>query len=202
MVFFLHAVCMTVCMGYDEEMTLGKLQITILDHMTANVNYYKQFHTGNVLKDMKRYFKFGTYCDSVVDLIVAMARAPDMNLQIYQKGPTGSIQILKHIAHATAKETHLKFTCDPNNVANNHYEAILLIDEPTLRHADEEVPIESPCPSTVKQPICLDDADDVIDFTDDCEMTIYEQPESLQNNTSDSELQFPVTYLLTWKLTV
>ena len=44
--------------------------------MAANVNYYKQFYTGHVLKDMKRYFKFGTYCDSVVDLIVvATARA-------------------------------------------------------------------------------------------------------------------------------
>ena len=55
--------------------------------MAANVNYYKQVHAGNVLKDMKRYFKFGTYCDSVVDLIVvAMARALNMNLKIYQKG--------------------------------------------------------------------------------------------------------------------
>ena len=108
-------------MDYDGDMTLGKLQSSILDHMAANVNYYKQFHTGNVLKDVKRYFKFGTYCDSVVDLIVvAMARALNMNLKIYQKGQTGNIQILKHITHVTAKEAHLKFTCNPSNVANNH----------------------------------------------------------------------------------
>ena len=70
-------------MDHDEEMTLGKLQSSILDHMAANVNYYKQFHTWNVLKDMKRYFKFGTYCDSIVDLIVViMARALNMNLKI------------------------------------------------------------------------------------------------------------------------
>ena len=75
-------------MDHDEEMTLGKLQSSILDHMAANVNYYKQFHTGNVLKDMKRYFKFGTYCNSIVDLtVVAMARALNMNLKIYQKVP-------------------------------------------------------------------------------------------------------------------
>ena len=81
---FLHAVCMTLCMDYYADMTLGKLQSSILDHLAANVNYYKQFHTGNVLKDMKRYFKFGTYCDSVVDLIVvATARALNMNLKIY-----------------------------------------------------------------------------------------------------------------------
>ena len=42
-------------------------------------------------------------------------------------------------------------------MANNHYETILLIDEPTLRHTGEEVTIESPCPSSLEQPICLDD---------------------------------------------
>ena len=194
---FLHAVCMILCMDCDEEMTLDKLQSSILDHMAANVNYYKQFHTGHVLKDVKRYFKFGTYCDSVLDLIVVvMARALNMNLKIYQKGPTGNIQILEHITCATAKEAHLKFTCDPSNVANNHYEAILLLDEPTLRHTDEEVTIESPCPSTPEQPICLDDADDVIALTDDSEMTTSEQSDSLQNNTSDNELQFPMHLFL------
>ena len=81
--------------------------------------YYKQFHTGNVLKNVKRYFKFGTYCNSIVDLIVvAMARALNMNLKIYQKGPMGNIQILEYITHATAKEIHLKFTHDPSNVAS------------------------------------------------------------------------------------
>ena len=76
-------------------------------------------------------------------------------------------------------------------MANNHYNTILLLDEPTLRHTDEEVTIESPCPSTIEQPICLDDADDVIDLTDDSEMTTSEQPESPHSNTSD-ELQFPM----------
>ena len=61
---FLQAVYLTVCMDHDEEMTLGKFHSSILDHMEANTNYYKQFHTGNVLKDVKRYFKFGTYCNS------------------------------------------------------------------------------------------------------------------------------------------
>ena len=81
-------------------------------------------------------------------------------------------------------------------MANNHYEAILLLDEPTPRHTDEEVTIESACPSTLEQPICLDDADDVIDLTDDSEMTTSEQSDSLQNNTSDNELQFPMHLFL------
>ena len=138
-------------MNHNEEMTLGKLQSSILDHMAANVNYYKQFHTGNVLKDEKIYFKFGTYCNSVVDLIiVATARALNMNLKIYQKGPMGNIQILEYITYATAKEIHLKFTHDPSNVASNHYDSILLLEEPSLSHTDIEVTIESPCPSTIE----------------------------------------------------
>ena len=44
------------------------------------------------------------------------------------------IQILEDNTHATAKEAQLKFTCDPSNVANNHYEAILLLDKPTQSH--------------------------------------------------------------------
>ena len=145
--------------------------------------------TNNSIQDMywrmwKDTSNLVTYCDSVVDLIVvAMARALNMNLKIYQKGPSGNIQILEHITHATAKEAHLKFTCEHSNVANNHYDAILFMDEPTPRYTDEEVTIESPCPSTLKQPICLDDADNVIDLTDDSEMTTSEQLESLQNNT-------------------
>ena len=188
---------MILCMDHDEEMTLGKLQSSILDHMAANVNYYKQFHTGHVLKDMKRYFKFGTYCDGVLDLVVvATARALELNLKIYQKGPTQNIQIFEDITHATAKEAHLKFTHDPGNVANNHYETILLLDEPTQRHIDEEATIQNACPSTLEQPITLDDADDVIDLTDDSKMTTSEQSDSLQNNISDNELQFPMHLFL------
>ena len=175
-------------MDNEEDMTLGKLQSSILNHMEANTNYYKQFHTGNILKDVKRYFKFGTFA---VDLIVvAMARALNMNLKIYQQGTSGNIQILEHITNATGKEIHLKFTHDHTNVANNHYDAILLLDKHTPRHTDEEVTIESPCPSAIEQPICLDDAD-VIDLTDDSEMTTSNQPESPHSNTSD-ELQFPM----------
>ena len=107
---FLQAVCLAVCMDLDEEMSVEKLQSSILNHMEANVDYYQKFHTGNVLKDVKRYFKLGTYCDSIVDIIViAAARALNMDLKIYQKGTLGNIQILEHITNATGKEIHLKF---------------------------------------------------------------------------------------------
>ena len=36
----------------------------------------------------------------------------------------------------------------------------------------------------------------MIDLTDDSEVTTYEQSDSLQNNTSDNELQFPMHLFL------
>ena len=142
---FLHAVGMVLYMDHDEMVTLDTVETGMFDHLASNVNYYKLFHTGHVSKDAQRYIKFGTYCENVLDLIVvAMARALNLNLTIYQKGLTGNIQILKHTAHATAKEAHLTFTCDHSNVADNHYEAILLLDKPTESHTEEEVNVKSP----------------------------------------------------------
>ena len=76
-------------------------------------------------------------------------------------------------------------------MANNHYEGILLLNKPTERHTEEKVTIESPCLSTLQQPVSLDDVDDLIDLTDDSEMTTSQQLDSLQNNTSNIELQLP-----------
>ena len=192
---FLQAVCMAVCMDQDEEMLVEKLQSSIFDHMKANVDYYQQFHTGNVLKDVKRYFKLGTYCNSVVDIIViAAARALNMNLKIYQRGTSGNIQIQEHITNTTGKEIHLKFTHDNSNVAMNHYDCILLLEEPTLCHTDEQVTIESPSLTTTGQATCMDDAD-VIDLTEDSDSTASEHPEMPHNNTGD-DLQFPMHLFL------
>ena len=77
-------------------------------------------------------------------------------------------------------------------MANNHYEAILLLDKPTESHTEEEFTTESQHPSTFQQARSLNDPDDVTDQTDDSEMTISQQLDSLQNNTSNNELQFPM----------
>ena len=90
---FLHAVEMVLYMDHDEVVTFDSMESTILGHLAANVNYYKLFHTGDVLKDAERYFKFGMYCDNVLDVIVvATARAVKWNLTIYQKGLKGRCQ--------------------------------------------------------------------------------------------------------------
>ena len=152
---------MVLYMGHDEVVTFDSMKSTILGHLVANVKHYKLFHTVDVIKDAERYFKFGQctqyYCC------------------LYQKGQKGNKQILKHTNHTTGKEVHFKFTCDPSNVADNHYEAILLLNKPTERNTEEVVMIESPCPSTFEQPISLDDAHDVTDLTDDSELTPFQK---------------------------
>ena len=79
---FLHTVGMVLYMDHDNTM-----ESSILDHLASSVNYYKLFHTGHVLKDAQRYFKFGRCCENVLNLIVvATARGLKLNLTIYQKG--------------------------------------------------------------------------------------------------------------------
>ena len=185
---FLHAVDMALYMDHDKVAPFNNMEGIILGHLVANVNYYKLFHVGDVLEDAERYLEFRMYCDNVLSvIIVATARALKLNLTICQKGPKGKVQILEHTTHAVGKEVHLKFTCDLNNL----YEAILLLNKPTERNTKQEVTIECPYPSTFEQPISLDDADDVIDLTDDSEMTAIQLPDFVQYNTSDNELQFP-----------
>ena len=73
---------------------------------------------------------------------------------------------------------------------SNHHKDMVLLK--TCREAyREEVIIESPCHSTLDQPISLDDTNDVIDLTDDSETTAFQQLDSILYNTSNNELQFP-----------
>ena len=102
--------------------------------------------------------------------VIAVARALNMNLKIYLRGTSGNIQIKEHITNSTGKEIHLKFTHDNSNMAMNHYDCILLLEEPTSSHTDEQVTIESPCPTTIGQPTCMDNTD-VIDLMEDCKST-------------------------------
>ena len=75
-------------------------------------------------------------------------------------------------------------------MAKNHYDCILLLDEPTMSHTDEQVTIESPSLITTGQVTCVDNAD-VIDLTEDSDITTSKHLETPHNNTGD-ELQFPM----------
>ena len=67
---FLNAIDLALYCDHNEVIAFDSLASNILGHLVANVNYYKWFHTGDVLKDAEGYFKFGSYCDSVVNLII------------------------------------------------------------------------------------------------------------------------------------
>ena len=83
-------------------------------------------------------------------------------------------------------------------MANNHYEPIMLLNSPTDRHTEEEVTIQSPHPNTLEQPISLDDADDVLDLTDDSEMPAIQIPDIVQYNTSINQLHLFVNIAAEW----
>ena len=78
---------MVLYFDHNEVVTFHSMESMIMGHLAANVKYYECFHTGDILKDAERYFKFGMYCDNVLSvIIVATARALKLNLTIYQKG--------------------------------------------------------------------------------------------------------------------
>ena len=48
------------------------METMIMGYLAANVRYYEHFHTGEVLKDTESYFKFGMYCDNILDVIIVV----------------------------------------------------------------------------------------------------------------------------------
>ena len=84
---FLNANDLVLYCDYDEVVTVDHMANNILEHFATNADYYKQFHTGSLIWDAERYFKFWNYCDSIIDeIITATTKALDLNLSIYQKG--------------------------------------------------------------------------------------------------------------------
>ena len=84
---FLNTIDLALYCDYNEVVMVDILANNILGHLAANVNYYKQFHTGDILWDTEGFFKFGNYCDSVINLIIiATAKALSVNLSIIRKG--------------------------------------------------------------------------------------------------------------------
>ena len=48
---FPNAIDLVLYCAHNEMVTLNSLASNILGHLVANVDYYKWFHTGEVLKD-------------------------------------------------------------------------------------------------------------------------------------------------------
>ena len=77
----------------------------ILEHLTANVYYYKVFYTGDLILDVERYSKFGKYVHSIIHvIIIATAKALHVNLSIYQKGPDGNLNVIEQTTNKRGKE--------------------------------------------------------------------------------------------------
>ena len=104
---FLNTILLVLYCDYSEVVMLNSLAIL---NPAAYVDYYKWFHTGDILQDAKGYFKFGNYCDSVIDLIIIVTtKVLNVNLTIYQKGPDEKIHVIEQTADTGGRDIHLKF---------------------------------------------------------------------------------------------
>ena len=107
---FLNVIDLALYCDYNEVVSVNSLESNTLGYLAANVDYYKQFHAGDILRDAEGFFKFGNNCDSVVDLlIISTAKALNLNLSSYQKGPDGNIQVIEQTTENRGREVHLKF---------------------------------------------------------------------------------------------
>ena len=95
---FLNAIYLVLYCDHNEVVTFDSLASIILGHLVANFNYYEWFHIGYIIKNAENYFKFGSYCEDVLNVtIIATAKSLQWSLSIYQKWLKGKIQILKHV---------------------------------------------------------------------------------------------------------
>ena len=66
---------MVLSCDHNEVVTFDSMESTILGHLAANVKYYEWFHTGDMLKDTDNCFKFVSYCDNVLSLIIIATKS-------------------------------------------------------------------------------------------------------------------------------
>ena len=84
---FLTAIDLVVYCDFDEVEIVHHMVNSILEHLPSIAEYYKKFCISDLLWDTEGYIKFGNYCHSIIDIIIfATAKAPQMNLSMYQKG--------------------------------------------------------------------------------------------------------------------
>ena len=82
----------------------------------------KKFHMSDLLWDTEGYIKFGNYCHSIIDIIIiAIAKAPQMNLSVHQERSEGNIQVIEQTTNVRGRAVHLKFKQDPQNTSHNHH---------------------------------------------------------------------------------
>ena len=99
-----------MCCDYDEVVTLDDTVNNILEHLVANDAYYREFHTGYLLWNVEGYFKFGSYCNSVIDVItIATAQALHLNMSIFQEGPVGNLHVIEKTSKSRGRDVHWKF---------------------------------------------------------------------------------------------
>ena len=79
-----------------------------------------------LVEDVLSFFKFQTYTQNVVDVLVhAAVDALNLCLYIYQRYEN-NVQVVWVDGENSVRNVHLKFHRNPSNPSENHYDAIIL----------------------------------------------------------------------------
>ena len=153
----------------------------------------KKFHSGDLLWDTEGYFKFGNYCDSIIDvIIIPIAKALHMNLSIYENGRDENMQVIEQTTDVRGREVHLKFMWDPQNTSHKDHDAILWFVKSGEVFYQDEHDLDRPSPTRQQMKQLHHDCE-VIDLTDNSDITPMQQDVYFPYYWND--MQFP-TYLL------
>ena len=98
----------------------------ILSYLAKHINYYSNWHEGDVISDTEAYFRTGQFTQAIVDLVIEVAPyALNINLFIYQKGNNGNLSVKEYYQSATKPDIHVHFMYHKDCDLANHYEPIV-----------------------------------------------------------------------------
>lgn len=126
---FLSSILTVLKCDYNEEVSTEEMIPRFLEFLIKNHQQFHAFHTWTkpdlFIGEAMDFFRSREYNRDIVDLLVEIAaQALELNLSIYQN-LDGQIQVLRYNGGPDCKEIRVKFTHDNNNMALNHYDAII-----------------------------------------------------------------------------
>ena len=124
---------------HNRSLTLAQMENILIGHLRANSMFYREYHSGNMIRETQEYFDTGQFDSNIVDMLISIAhKAFQLNISIYQlETRTGNTQVLGGYFGPQADWIHLKFTRNDRYPNGNHYEAI--VKQATVNPRDQKV---------------------------------------------------------------
>ena len=129
----INAICECVYMDYNIPLTKANLRKQVLQYLETHSQKYLQWYTGSktdLIKQIDNFFQKKQYNTEAVDLFLGIvSEVLNLNIRIFQEQKsTGYIHIIQHINQKTENVINLKFSCNLQYSAENHYDNICKMD--------------------------------------------------------------------------